>query len=1384
VDGAREANETGDTTYDFPLVHPLQTTTSGGSAFVAKLSADGSSLLYSTYLGGSNGGDQGKGIAVDAAGNAYITGLTASSDFPTVHPLQTFSSLNDPHPGQDWHAFVAEVNSSGSALVYSTYLGGSGKDVGNGIAVDNAGNAYVTGSTESTDFPLVNPLQTANKGYFTAFVTKVNAGGTSWAYSTYLGGSGGDDGNGIAVDSAGNAYVTGSTRSTDFPLVNPLQAAPGGAFVAKLNSSGTALVYSTYLGGYGDSGNGIAVDGAGNTYVTGRTWSSNFPTTAGALQTTLGSTIAQDAFVTKLNVSGSALLYSTYLGGYASDEGLGIAVDNTGNAYVTGDTQSNDFPTVHPVQPAKGGIQTNAFIAKIGLPGFRLSAPQTALAGTTFTLTVTALDENGQQDTGYRGTIHLTSSDGSAVLPPEYTFTAADNGQHAFQVTLASFGRQTITAIDSTGTITGAADVLVPQLPVASFDWRMAPHFGQDNLTTSYDPGSGTTTFTTGGDGLIDYPWEDPNYAANYVNGNDFLHPEMWKVYLDASSSTAGTALSYSWQLPAGVINLMPDPSSPVATVDFPHLGTYSVTLTVTDAYGQKSNFPLNVVVQDYLIVSIGDSYASGEGAPDQPQVLDAFGFTKKGPVWEDRRTHRSAFAAAAQAAQAIQTANPHASVTFISVAASGAAIGGGILTSSQGTEPPTGSGISKLEPQLQQVKDLIGSRTIDALLMSAGGNDVGFEPIIQDLVMPFVPGLNDYSTIDAQFQYNLAGLSGLYYDLNNAIHSTYQLPVKNIYITEYADPTHDANGGYSDFPGRLAGLDGIPGINAERAQWAHDNVLVPLNQAVQEAAQQFGWNYIGGIDNVFATHGVSAGDQRWFNSIEDSSTIQGPINAGTILATTGTLHPNYLGQQAIAQQIAQRILTGGSSIQGTIFDDLNRSGVLAPAKDPRLPGWTVYLDLNHDGKLDPGDPTTVTDLVDGTYFFSGLAAGSYVVRAVPPYGSWLPSTASVTADVFSNALDGPQVADLGFYQLNSATVHDSADGRPVTLTSPAGTTLANAQAVPNPSPGDAPGGVQFPVGFFAFQVQGLTPGGSTTVTLDLPWRITVNTYYRYGPTAANPTPHWYPFLFDGTTGAEIDNADHEIILHFVDGGRGDDDLAANGVVVDAGAPGLLVVPSLPPPVSAPVPLPAPPVSLYQRWVVRVWQDLFGLPANPGWVAAQVGRLEQGADPRRVVLDILSSTDFRSREVPRLYRSLLHSAAGRRALASALAFLAGGGTWQQLEAWLFASAEYFQHRAGGSGAGFLQALFHDVLGQGPDPGTVLALGGLLVDPSARWQAATIMLRSLPAEVHWLGDLFGRFLHVRPDGKSVRLYVSRLQRGVREEAVLADLLASPLYLARV
>jgi hypothetical protein len=339
-------------------------------------------LVYSTFIGKGTS-DLGNGmIAVDRTGNAYVTGSTAES-FPTTTGAfdSSFNGVSD--------AFVTKLNATGSALIYSTYLGGSALDRGWGIAVDDAGSAFVTGTTGSPNFPTTAAAyDTSFNGgprgvEFDTFVTKLDAAGSALTFSTYLGGSDYDRGGGIALDSADGTYVTGFTRSTDFPTtVGAFDTSLNGTqdtFVTKLNAAGSTLTYSTHLGGSHPDRNlrfsGIAVDGVGNAFVTGTTTSTDFPTTAGAFDTSFNGSEFGDAFVSKLDAAGSALTYSTYLGGGSTDASNGIAVDSAGSAFVTGHTGSSDFPTT------PGAFDTSfngreydaeAFVAKLNTAGSAL----------------------------------------------------------------------------------------------------------------------------------------------------------------------------------------------------------------------------------------------------------------------------------------------------------------------------------------------------------------------------------------------------------------------------------------------------------------------------------------------------------------------------------------------------------------------------------------------------------------------------------------------------------------------------------------------------------------------------------------------------------------------------------------------------------------------------------------------------------------------------------------------------------------------------------------------------------------------------------------------------------------------------------------------------
>jgi hypothetical protein len=384
VDSAGDVYVVGRTETGFqPLnpVNPEPAHTVNGDAFVVKLKSDGSGFLYAVYLGGSSGAAA-TGVAIDSAGNACIIGDTWSSDFPLVKPIQPN------HRGGGTDAFVVKLNAEGNAILYSTFLGGSGADGGRRIAVDASDSAYVTGITTSDDFPTTaGAFQPRRSGGVDAFVTKINAAGSAILYSTFLGGTGDEfsyNNPTIAVDPAGNAYVAGVTASTNFPTtVGTFQTRYGGgssdAFVTKLNPSGSALVYSTYLGGgsYEEVGQSCAVDQHGVVYVAGDSGSPDFPLAPGPFSTRPNYpallTKGGGLFVSKLSSDGSSLVYSTRIPGQHC---YGLAVDPAGSAWVTGDASAQDanvvFPSTNPIQAGYGGGGSDAFILKVAPDGDQL----------------------------------------------------------------------------------------------------------------------------------------------------------------------------------------------------------------------------------------------------------------------------------------------------------------------------------------------------------------------------------------------------------------------------------------------------------------------------------------------------------------------------------------------------------------------------------------------------------------------------------------------------------------------------------------------------------------------------------------------------------------------------------------------------------------------------------------------------------------------------------------------------------------------------------------------------------------------------------------------------------------------------------------------------
>ena len=499
-EGAGAMNIHGTYSNDFPVENPYNGTINGlFDAFITKFSPQGNKLVYSTYFGGS-GGDVGGGIFVDSSECIYIVGTTNSTDLPLVNPFDdTLGGFVD--------GYVAKLSSSGNELIYSTYLGGTygnhceGCDYPYGIEVDSSGCAYVAGWTFSEDFPVENPYDGTFNGADDVFLTKFSPEGNTLVYSTYLGGPLPDEcDGGLAVDSDGCAYVTGLTY-WDFPVQNGYDMSYNGeedSFLTKFSPEGNTLVYSTYLGGEKEEwGWDVAVDDSNCAYAIGFTRSSNYPTMNAYDDSFNGG--YSDVYITKFSPQGDALEYSTFLGGSNQDGGIAVAIDDEGCAYVTGHTESNDFPMVNTFDGTYNG-DTDVFVTKLSSTGNKLEY-STYLGGSAYEL-------GHGIDVDYDGSAYVFGYTRSSEFPVENAFDDTYNGNRDLF----------LTKFPEDG---GSNAPFVPQKPTGQTNGEAGKEYNYTSLTS--DPQSDDIYYM--------FNWGDGNssgWVGPYKSGEEGSSSHTW----------------------------------------------------------------------------------------------------------------------------------------------------------------------------------------------------------------------------------------------------------------------------------------------------------------------------------------------------------------------------------------------------------------------------------------------------------------------------------------------------------------------------------------------------------------------------------------------------------------------------------------------------------------------------------------------------------------------------------------------------------------------------------------------------------------------------------------------------------------------------------------
>lgn len=562
-------------------------------------------LIYSTFIGGTNGSETGNSLAVDASGNAYITGTTYSSDFPMTPGAYDYSVYNGYAD-----LFVTKLNSTGSQLVYSTFIGGTYQDEGVSIAVDETGCAYITGFTESFDYPTtagafdqtLNNVSDCQNGYcyFDIFVTKFNSTGSALVYSTLMGGGANQAPTSISVDGAHNIYITGNTNSSDFPVTpGSFDVTYGGVdydvFVVKLNNTGSALLYSTFLGGgYAFS---ITSDANGNAYVTGYTYFPEYPITPGAFDATLE---GGDAFVTKLNSAGSGLVYSTFIGGTSVEMGRSIAIDQTGNAYITGHTTSVDFPVTPGAYDGLLNGDEDVFVTKLNSNGSSLIFSSFLGGGSIEEARSLSIDGSG--NTYVTGVVYAVGFSDFPVTPQ--TFDATSNGE--YDVFVSMFNSTGSALLYST--FLGGSSMDDGNAIVAGTNGQVYVAGTTTSANYPTSPGAYDQTLNNWhGDAFVTKLEVTLNTTFSFTPVSNSPVCAGKTVYLTVFPAGGTAPYTYSWTGPNGFSSTQQNPS--INNVSAAANGVYSVS--VTDANGNSGSATTTVTTIPSPMASISASSPS-----------------------------------------------------------------------------------------------------------------------------------------------------------------------------------------------------------------------------------------------------------------------------------------------------------------------------------------------------------------------------------------------------------------------------------------------------------------------------------------------------------------------------------------------------------------------------------------------------------------------------------------------------------------------------------------------------------------------------------------------------------------------------------------------------